>query len=158
MKNTMTLGFSRNRTLRVLISIGLIGSLAVLTIAQNRETRGKQTRPEEIEAEKWGTITAPVFGTHESGVYSAAELFAGPNKFGSYYSGVLPNGRLSKPAGTSIQVGMNPLGAVLTPDGKFLITSNDDEREGGLASYQSPINQGGYTLSVVDAATMTVVS
>src|SRR5215468_10265042 len=110
----------------------------------------------QITNQNWGTVTAPVYNSSETvagGVYSAAELFAGPNKFGSYYSGVLPNGRIAKPAGLSIQIGMNPLGAVLTTDGKFLITTNDDEREGGLASYQSPINQGGYTLSVVDAAT-----
>src|SRR5499427_510724 len=68
-----------------------------------------------IDLNNWGNVTAPVFGTSEKGVYSSAELFAGPNKFGSYYAGVLPNGRAAKPAGTSIQVGMNPLGAVLTP-------------------------------------------
>src|SRR5215813_13843499 len=156
MKNTMTLGFARTRALRVLVSIGLIASLAALTIAQNRGMRIKASIAEdEIDANKWGSITAPVFGTHESGVYSAAELFAGPNKFGSYYAGVLPNGRKVKPAGLSIQVGMNPLGAVLTPDGKFLITTNDDEREGGLSSYQSPINRGGYTLSVIDTTSMS---
>src|SRR6266849_6087503 len=71
----------------------------------------------------WGRVTAPVYGTSESGAYAGAEIFAGPNKFGSYFSGVLPNGRIVKPAGTTIQVGMNPLGAALTPDGKFLITS-----------------------------------
>jgi hypothetical protein len=158
MKNTITLGFARTRALRVVVSIGLIASLAALTFAQNVGTRIKESKAEEIDADQWGTITAPVSGTHEGGAYSAAELFAGPDKFGSYYSGVLPNGRIAKPAGLSIQIGMNPLGAVLTPDGKFLITTNDDEREGGLASYQSPINRGGYTLSVVDTATMTVVS
>jgi YVTN family beta-propeller protein len=141
-----------------LLCFGLIVSLAALTIAQNRVTRFKANSTEEIDADNWGSITAPVFGTHETGTYSAAELFAGPNKFGSYYSGVLPNGRIAKPAGTSIQVGMNPLGAVLTPDGKFLITSNDDEREGGFTSYQSSVNLGGYTLSVIDTATMKVVS
>src|SRR5262245_38738309 len=95
----------------------------------------------------WGTVTAPVYGTSESGPYAGAELFAGPNKFGSYFSGVLPNGRLVRPAGTTIQIGMNPLGAALTPDGKFLITTNDDERETGLPSYKSPgANVGGYSL------------
>jgi YVTN family beta-propeller protein len=106
----------------------------------------------------WGTVSAPVYGTSESGVYAGAELFAGPNKFGSYFSGVLPNGRIVKPAGQTIQIGMNPLGAALTPDGKYLITSNDDEREGGLASYKSATNKGGYSLSVIDTSTMTVVS
>jgi YVTN family beta-propeller protein len=97
-------------------------------------------------------------GTSESGVYAGAELFAGPNKFGSYFKGVLPNGRIVKPAGQTIQIGMNPLGAALTPDGKYLITTNDDEREGGFASYQSGVNKGGYSLSVIDTSTMTVVS
>jgi hypothetical protein len=55
---------------------------------------------------------------------------------------VLPNGRIVKPAGTSIQIGMNPLGSALTPDGKYLITSNDDEREGGFTSLQAADNVG----------------
>jgi hypothetical protein len=33
---------------------------------------------------------------------------------------------------TNIQIGMNPLSIALTADGKYLVTSNDDEREGGL--------------------------
>jgi len=53
---------------------------------------------------------------------------------------------------------MNSLGVVLTPDGKFLITSNDDERETNLPSYQSNVNIGGYSLSVIDTATLQVVS
>ncbi len=111
-----------------------------------------------INRGNWGTVTSPVFGTSETGAYAGAELFAGPNKFGSYYAGVLPSGRIVKPAGQTIQIGMNPLGAALTPDGKYLVTSNDDEREGGYASYQSGVNKGGYSLSVVDTSTMTVVS
>ncbi|HYU47518.1 MAG TPA: alkaline phosphatase family protein [Terriglobales bacterium] len=99
-----------------------------------------------------------MYGSSETGVYAGAELFAGPNKFGSYFAGVLPNGRMVTPAGTTIQIGMNPLGAALTPDGKFLISSNDDERETNLPSYQSAINLGGYSLSVIDTATMQVVS
>jgi len=110
----------------------------------------------------WGTVTAPVYNSSETvagGVYSSAELFAGPNKFGSYYAGVLPNGRKVAPAGTSIQIGMNPLGVAVTPDGKFLITTNDDERESGFASSQNPgVNLGGYSISVIDTSSMTVVS
>jgi YVTN family beta-propeller protein len=113
---------------------------------------------QSIDPNKWGEITAPVYGTSEQGAYAGAELFAGPNKFGSYYAGVLPNGRIVKPAGISIQIGTNPLGAAITPDGKFLITTNDDERESGLLSYQSSANIGGYSLSVINTATMTVVS
>src|SRR5215467_965539 len=107
----------------------------------------------QITTKNWGTITSPVFGTSETvsgGVYSAAELFAGPNKFGSYYMGVLPNGRKVTPAGTSIQIGMNPLGMALTADGNFLITTNDDERESNFASYQSTANLGGYSISVIN--------
>ena len=107
---------------------------------------------------KWGAPAAPVYDTSETGVYAGAELFAGPNKFGSYFAGVIPNGRMVKPAGTTVQVGMNPLGSILTPDHKFLITTNDDEREGGFSSYQSSANVGGYSISVLDANSMQVVS
>ena len=116
------------------------------------------TAPTEVDLKKWGALTAPVYGTSETGVYAGAELFAGPNKFGSYFAGVIPNGRMVKPAGTTVQVGMNPLGSVLTPDRKFLITTNDDERDGGFSSYQSSANLGGYSISVLDADSMKVVS
>ncbi len=106
----------------------------------------------------WGLVVAPVYNTSEAAPYSDAELFAGPNKFGSYFSGVSPNGRKLTPAGTVVQTGMNPLGMVLTPDGKYLITSNDDEREGGYQSFQNSKNVGGYSLNVIDTSTMTVVS
>src|SRR6195256_452210 len=113
---------------------------------------------QSINTSNWGAVTAPVYNHAESNPnYSSAEILAGPNKFGSYYTGVLPNGRKVTPAGSSIQIGMNPLGVALTPDGKFLVSSNDDEREGGLTSYQSGINLGGYSLTVVDTATFTVV-
>jgi len=106
----------------------------------------------------WGLVVAPVYNTSETGAYAGAELFAGPNKFGSYFAGVSPNGRKLTPAGTVVQTGMNPLGMVLTPDGKYLITSNDDEREGGYQSFQNSKNVGGYSLNVIDTATMTVKS
>jgi YVTN family beta-propeller protein len=114
----------------------------------------------------WGSFGSPVVGTSESArPYTGTELFAGPQKFASlgdndYYHGVLPNGRIVKPTGTSAQVGMNPLGIALTPDGKFAIVSNDDEREGKLTSLQNPKNRGGYSLTVLDtsATPMTVVS
>src|SRR5262252_8376759 len=86
---------------------------------------------QSINSSNWGTVTAPVYNQAESNpFYSNAEILAGPNKFGSYYSGVLPNGRKVTPSGASIQIGMNPLGVALTPDGTFLVSSNDDEREG----------------------------
>lgn len=133
--------------------IRLVFLLAVLTLAGSTRADGPQ-----ITIEDWGRVTAPVYGSSEGEVYRGAEFFAGPNKFGSYFAGVLPNGRVVKPAGEVIQVGMNPLGSALTPDGKYLITSNDDERDAGLPSYQSPVNTGGYSLSVVDTAAMKVVS
>src|SRR5258708_1930265 len=70
----------------------------------------------QIDIANWASITAPVYGSTETGAYSGTELFAGPNKFGSYNAGVLPNGRKVTPAGVVTQVGMNPLGLVLTPD------------------------------------------
>ena len=112
----------------------------------------------QIDSTNWGNITAPVWGTTEKSPYTGADLFAGPNKFGSYYNGVLPNGRIVRPAGVTIQVGMNPLGVALTPDGRYLITSNDDERETGFISLQSTTNVGGYSMSVVDTKSMMVVS
>jgi YVTN family beta-propeller protein len=120
----------------------------------------------QVNANNWGRVTAPVFGSTDP-TYPA-ELTAGPNKFGSYFAGVLPNGRKVIPAGVSAQIGMNPLGSVLTPDGKYLITTNDDERDGGSAPNGSSVhppdnggavvNQGAYSVSVLDTATMRVVS
>ena len=69
-----------------------------------------------ITNSNWGAVTAPVYGSSESNPnYSAAELFAGPNKLGSYYAGIRPNGKKVTPAGTSIQIGMNPLGMTVAP-------------------------------------------
>ncbi len=72
---------------------------------------------------------------------------------------VLPNGRIAAPAGKTVFVGTNPLGMALTPDGRFAIVSNDDQRTGGLALPNSatPL-QIGYSLAVVDTKTMNVVN
>ena len=114
---------------------------------------------QSINMSNWGTVTAPVYNQAESNpLYSSAEVLAGPSKFGSYYAGVLPNGRKVTPAGISIQIGMNPLGIAVTPDGQFLVSSNDDEREGGFASYQSPTNVGGYSLTVVNTSNFSLAS
>ncbi len=135
----------------------LIALCPGLAVAQQKVA--KQERIPVLNAGKWGLFTAPVFGTHETGAYRGAELLPGPNKFGTYFAGVLPNGRIVKPAGISVQVGMNPLGVVLTPDGKYLISSNDDGDSTGFQSYQNPsMNVGGYSLSVIDTASMKVVS
>jgi YVTN family beta-propeller protein len=110
-----------------------------------------------VTSANWGTLATPVYGSADPSLPAGTELIAGPNKFGSYFTGVLPNGRAVKPAGVSIQVGMNPLGAALTPDGKFLVTSNDSSHS-ALASQLNPMNMGGYSLSVIDTASMKVVS
>ena len=70
---------------------------------------------------------------------------------------MLPSGRIVKPAGVSTQVGINPLGVVLTLDGKYLIASNGDEADPVFQSYQNPMNYGCYSISVIDTATMQVV-
>src|SRR5262245_51829174 len=117
----MTSRPSRSRRLAAAISVSVFTLVAV-----SRLFAGHDDGPDlGFSLGDWGLITEPTYGTSESGPYAGAELFAGPNKFGTYYSGVLPNGRFVTPAGVTIQVGMNPLGLVLTGDGKYLITSND---------------------------------
>jgi hypothetical protein len=74
------------------------------------------------------------------------------------FARILPSGRILRPAGTSVVVGMNALGFALTPDGRYAIVSNDDERETKAHSALDPLTTGGYSLAVVDTATMTVVS
>ncbi|MDQ2733150.1 MAG: beta-propeller fold lactonase family protein, partial [Armatimonadota bacterium] len=132
------------------------GAVAVLPTVAHAQVFAVPT----ISSSNWGSVTTPVYGTSEAAPYTGAELFAGPLKLsnGNYFSGVLPNGRVVNPAGISTQVGMNPLGAALTPDGKFLVTTNDDERNGGLHSLIAPGNVGGYSLTVIDTASMSVVS
>lgn len=112
---------------------------------------------ERITKDNWGRVTSPVYGTG-SDERSGAERFAGPAQFDDeYYHGVLPNGRIVKPAGRSVQIGMMPLGARLTPDGRFLVTSNNDDVSGTM-SIRGPNVAAGYSLSVIDTKTFTVVS
>ncbi len=112
----------------------------------------------QITKDNWGKVAAPVYGSSNPG-YPGAELFPGPRQFGEdYYHGVLPNGRIVRPAGTSVQIGMDPLGACLSPDGKFLITTNNSDRGASLGSQRDRTNVGGYSLSVIDVRTMTLVS
>ncbi len=90
---------------------------------------------------------------------------AGPDSATSF-NATLPNGRRITPAGVSVQVGENPQNTVVTPDGKFLIVSNNDERNGGaLNTAYSGAQQngagktpGGYVLSTVDTSTMQTIS
>jgi YVTN family beta-propeller protein len=115
------------------------------------------SQPTKIDASNWGAVVSPVYGTNSGAFQTGPELFAAPNQFGDYFSGVLPNGKIVKPSGVSVQVGMNPLGVALTPDGKYLVTSNDNSRSPG-ASVLNANNLSGYSLSVVDTATMKIVS
>lgn len=73
---------------------------------------------------------------------------------------VLPNGRSAAPIGTSIFVGTNPLGATVTPDGRFVVVSNN-EQDPSLAAAppaNAPQVRAGYSLTVVDARTMRIAS
>jgi DNA-binding beta-propeller fold protein YncE len=72
------------------------------------------------------------------------------------YNVILPNGRILSPVGSSVVVGMNALGVAVTPDGKYAIVSNDDEREELVQSHLVPQARGGYTLTVVNTTTMGV--
>ena len=76
---------------------------------------------------------------------------------GALFDAVLPSGRIVTPAGVSVETGMNALGFAVSPDGRFAIVSNDDEREGRVHSLVDPANTGGFSLAVIDLATMKVV-
>ena len=76
---------------------------------------------------------------------------------GATYDAVLPSGRIVTPAGTSVVTGMNALGVALTPDGRFAIVSDDDEREARVRSMVDSDATGGFNLAVVDVASMRVV-
>ncbi len=90
-------------------------------------------------------------------IYSApaGNRVAGAPDANNPYNVILPNGRTVAPVGKSVVVGMNALGVALSPDEKYAIVSNDDEREGVAVSRYSPVH-GGYSLTVVNTATMRV--
>jgi YVTN family beta-propeller protein len=99
------------------------------------------------------------------GVRSATVSYAPPagslpagRYHGQPYDAILPSGRLVMPAGTSVVTGMNTLGVVLSPDGRFAITSNDAERESSARSLLDPEASGGYSLSVIDTTRMLSVA
>jgi len=118
-----------------------------------------------------GSALATYGAPTQAGAGGAA-IVAGPDSPTSF-NATLPNGRRITPAGSSVQVGENPLNSVLTPDGQFLFVSNDDERNTGARNTATganglPISQaavngagktpGGYTLAVVRTADMQVVT
>jgi len=76
---------------------------------------------------------------------------------GATYDAVLPSGRIVTPLGDSVLTGMNALGVALSPDGRFAIVSNDDEREGLVHSMIDSGATGGFLLAVVELSTMRVV-
>jgi YVTN family beta-propeller protein len=101
----------------------------------------------------------PAAGAHSAGSLerwaAPATGPVGPDALDSF-SATLPSGRRITPAGTSTIVGENPLGSALTPDGKYLIVSDDDERWPGkarLAAWSTARGaataDGGFKLSVV---------
>ncbi len=72
---------------------------------------------------------------------------------------ILPDGRIAAPLGVSIFVGTNPLGLAVSPDGRFVVVSNAEQNPAaGAPPPSSPIIVGGYSLAVVDASSMRVVS
>jgi YVTN family beta-propeller protein len=71
--------------------------------------------------------------------------------------GILPNGRISAPAGTTIPVGSDPAMLALTPNGHFAIISNNDDRVGGAPVQPAPLAAGA-SLAVVDAVGMRLKS
>jgi DNA-binding beta-propeller fold protein YncE len=76
---------------------------------------------------------------------------------GATFDAVLPSGRIVTPLGTSVVTGMNALGVALTPDGRFAIVTDDDEREALVHSLVDSAATGGFSLAIVDVATMRVV-
>jgi len=87
----------------------------------------------------------------------AGQLQAGPLSASDPYQQVLPSGRILRPTGKSVVVGMNTLGFALAPGGRFAIVSNDNQAQSRTVSVLDGVSTGGFTLAVVDTATMTVV-
>lgn len=85
----------------------------------------------------------------------AGNRIAGAPNPNNPYNAILPNGRTVSPIGRNVVVGMNALGVALSPNGKYAIVSNDDERVSAAVSRYSPVH-GGYSLTVVNTATMRV--
>jgi len=80
--------------------------------------------------------------------FSAPAKFAPAGPLGTNdYHAVLPSGRLVKPVGISVVVGMNPLGVALSVDGRYAIVTNDDERESSATNGLDTRVVGGYTLA-----------
>ena len=122
-------------------------SFTTLTIAPAAAQGGSTTTTSLPETATPVTFTTPA-GNSPAGPISPADPFGR----------MLPSGRIVHPTGASVVVGMNALGLALTPDERFAVVSNDDERQGTTKSALDPATTGGYSLAVVDTRTMAVVS
>lgn len=71
---------------------------------------------------------------------------------------ILPDGRTAAPVGSTVFVGMNPLGVAVSPDGRFAILSNDAEPSNLAPPASAPFLTGGSSLAVVDTRSMRVVN
>ncbi len=133
----------------------LLTSVAVAVLATSPATAGRAARHRAKTAAiaKAARLAAPVTFTSPAG-----NAPAGPTSLADPFGRILPSGRIIHPNGTSVIVGMNALGVALSPDGRFAIVSNDDEREATTTSALDPATRGGYSLAVVDTRTMAVVS
>ncbi len=69
---------------------------------------------------------------------------------------VLPDGRITAPAGQTIFVGTNPEGVALSPDGHFAVVSNDAATPDVAPLAQTQDLFAGSSLVVVDATSMRV--
>jgi len=103
-------------------------------------------------------LAAPLHPAVEVRYGSPAGSLPAQTGHGGPFDAVLPSGRFVTPSGTSVVTGMNALGVALTPDGRYAIVSNDDERDASVRSTIDPDITGGYALAVVDVAAMRVVS
>ncbi len=110
-------------------------------------------------------VAVAVSGATSSAQTAAPVIFeaptnasAGPTSLGDAFGRILPSGRIVHPTGRNVVVGMNALGLALSPNGRYAIVSNDDERQAKTTSTLDGVTTGGYTLAVVDTRTMTVVS
>jgi DNA-binding beta-propeller fold protein YncE len=107
----------------------------------------------------------PLHGGALAALRPPATGLPGPDGPASF-DATLPNGRRVTPAGVSVQVGQNPLNSVLTGDGRFLLTSNDTERNGPGRTGTSvdPLDTkngadtalSSYSVAVTNTATMKV--
>ncbi len=135
----MTLAF---RSLRCGAAAAILAAVPFIAQAQTRAAHAHARPPAHLPAV---TYASP------SGAMPAGHLR------GATYDAVLPSGRIVTPAGTSVVTGMNALGVALTPDGRFAVVSDDDERELRVRSMIDSDATGGFSLAVVDVASMRVV-